>query len=109
VKGIGVDCVNFVWAVTSECGLRGADIPSRYARIARYHEIEKYIGEYATETDIFEPSNILLFECSGYRTHIGFGTDIGVIHASLQWGKVVEHAIDGVWARSLVKQWKVFE
>lgn len=108
VKGLGVDCVNFVWAVAKEAGLDGSDLPSRYARVSCYRQIEKYLDGFLPRIEVLRESNLLLFELNGYTTHIGFATDKGMIHASLQWGEVVEHPIDGIWANSLVKQWKVF-
>ena len=107
-KGLGVDCVNFIWAVAKEYGLNGSDLPLRYSRVSRYNEIESYLDEYAERTNTFSPTNILLFKMSGFNTHIAYGTDIGMIHASLSWRKVIEHPIDGIWERCLVSQWKVF-
>ena len=45
---------------------------------------------------------------NGLHNHVAYATDTGMIHASLSWGKVIEHPIDGYWQRFLVKQWKVF-
>lgn len=107
-KGLGVDCVNFIWAVAKECGVNGSNLPLRYSRVSRYSEIEKYLDEHLESTNRFRETNILMFELSGYNNHVAFATDIGMIHASLSWGKVVEHPIDGIWERCLVRQWKVF-
>lgn len=107
-KGLGVDCVNFIWAVAKEAGLEGSDLPLRYSRIAKYNDIEHYLDELFPQTNIIRPSNILLFKMNGFNNHVAYATDKGMIHASLSWGKVVEHSIDGYWQRFLVKQWKVF-
>lgn len=107
-KGLGVDCVNFIWAVAQECELKGSDLPLRYSRISRYNEIEKYLDGCFEKIDTFRSTNILLFKMNGFNTHLAYGTDIGMIHASVAWGKVVEHPIDGIWKRCLVNQWKVF-
>lgn len=108
LKGVGVDCINFIWAVTSQCGLEGSAVPSRYARIARYNQIEQYLDEHLIMTEQLIPSNILLFESAGFNNHVAFATDCGMIHASSTWGKVVEHPIDGIWCRTLKKQWQIF-
>lgn len=107
-KGLGVDCVNFIWAVAKEAGLQGSELPLRYSRIAKYNEIESYLDGLFCQTDIIIPSNILLFKVSGFNNHVAYATEKGMIHASMSWGKVVEHSIDGYWSRNLIKQWKVF-
>ena len=110
VKGVGVDCVNFVWAVAKESGLNGSDLPTRYARVSRYREIEKYLDDCFPSTPIDElvRGNILLFQLNGYGSHVAYATENGIIHASVTWKKVVEHPIDGIWERTLIKQWSVF-
>jgi cell wall-associated NlpC family hydrolase len=110
-KGLGVDCVNFVCEVLKESGFEGEidQLPTRYARVATYNEIEKYIDARAEVIYSVRPSAILLFNVSGYNNHLAFATSRNtMIHACITSQAVVEHNIDGVWRRQLTKMWKVF-
>lgn len=108
VKGIGVDCVNFLYAVGIEAGLELSPIPESYGRVAVGDDITAYLSRHFTKKDSFEveKGNILLFKFSGYNNHVAIATSPNtMIHASASHGRVVEHTIDGKWLRILKGVW----
>lgn len=108
VKGVGVDCVNFLYAVGIEAGLKLSPIPEQYGRIAIADNITQYLCSHFVKKEnlVVAEGNILLFKFSGYNNHVGIATsDKTMIHASAHHQKVVEHAIDGKWQRILKGVW----
>lgn len=115
IKGIGVDCVNFLMAVAIEYGCDLPPIPKNYNRISRNNEIVNYIK---TNFDLFyskdqgtldsmDSTDIAVFKLSGYSTHVGIITaPYRIIHACNKTGYVVEHNLDGVWLRKLDSIWR---
>lgn len=108
-KGVGVDCVNFLFAVGKTFNYECANIPERYSRISQYAEIENYLNTYfiQVDKDDRQECDLLCFEYQGYRTHVAMVTDQGMIHASLHRGKVVEHVIDAGWEQKLIGVWRI--
>lgn len=49
-----------------------------------------------------EPNDIILFKLRKYPQHIAICTDIGIIHAHADNGKVVEHGLDDKWRSMIV-------
>jgi hypothetical protein len=104
VKGLGVDCVNFLIEVAKESGLKIEKIPLSYGRTAIDNQIERYLERnFIKKSDLsIEENNILLYRFSGYNNHVAIATSsTTIIHANSKVGKVVEHSIDGVWKRCL--------
>jgi len=109
-KGLGVDCVNFLYAVGVDAGLKLSPIPERYNRVARGDDIADYLSRHFEKKDdlTIEEGNILLFKFSGYNNHVAIATSSAtMIHASANHKKVVEHSIDGKWQRILKGVWEV--
>lgn len=107
VKGVGVDCINFLYAVAIESGIEIEPIPESYGRLPIFGEIEAYLDRNFTTADDIEPCCILLFNWSGYGCHVALATPNNrMIHANQKIGEVVEHHIDGIWIRSLKKIYK---
>lgn len=109
-KGLGVDCVNFLYAVAIESGLTIATIPKSYGRLAIGSEISDYLSRHfiLKPNLTIEESNILLFQFSGYNNHVAIATGKdSMIHASASHKKVVEHTIDNRWLRILKGVWKI--
>lgn len=48
------------------------------------------------------PNDIILFKLRKYPQHIAICTDVGIIHAHADNGKVVEHRIDEKWRSMIV-------
>jgi cell wall-associated NlpC family hydrolase len=108
VKGVGVDCVNFLYAVGIEAGLQLSPIPDQYGRIAIGDDITHYLCKHFVKREKLEvvEGDILLFKFSGYNNHVGIASsEKTMIHASAHHQKVVEHAIDGKWQRILKGVW----
>jgi cell wall-associated NlpC family hydrolase len=109
VKGIGVDCVNFLMAVATEYGCDLPAIPKNYDRMSRNNEIVDYIAD---NFDIIpkqsmNTTDIAIFKVSGYSTHVGIITEpYKLIHACNKTGYVIEHNLDGVWLRRLDSVWR---
>lgn len=103
VKGVGVDCVNFLYAIAVESGIELEPIPESYARLPLRGEIEQYLDRNFIRTNsTIEPCDVLVFNWSGYNCHVGIATsNKTIIHAHQRINKVVEHGLDGIWIRCL--------
>jgi cell wall-associated NlpC family hydrolase len=109
IKGIGVDCVNFLMGVAIEYGCNLPPIPKNYDRMSRNNEIINYIKTNfdLIETELMDATDIAVFKVSGYSTHVGIITKpYRLIHADNKVGKVIEHTLDGVWLRKLDSIWR---
>lgn len=106
VKGIGVDCVGFLFAVAQESGYDLPPMPKNYNRTAISDDIRNYLNNNLLPTDVLDEGTILLFQYAGYNNHVGIATSKeSVIHASSSHKRVVEHPLDGVWLRTLKGMW----
>jgi cell wall-associated NlpC family hydrolase len=115
IKGVGVDCVNFLMAVAIEYGCDLPLIPKNYNRISRNNEIVDYIADnfqilYSKDQgdlNLMDSTDIAIFKVSGYSTHVGIITaPYTIIHSENRVGKVIEHNLDGVWLRKLHSIWR---
>lgn len=109
VKGIGVDCVNFLMAVAIEYGCELPPIPKNYDRMSRNNEIVDYIADNFDEIpkQSMDSTDIAIFKVSGYSTHVGIITaPYQIIHACNKTGSVIEHNLDGVFLRKLHSVWR---
>ncbi|HET8688175.1 MAG TPA: NlpC/P60 family protein, partial [Methanosarcina sp.] len=97
VKGVGVDCINFLEAVAKESGYDIPPIPSHYGRTAIDDGIREYLNQYFIPSHTITTGTILLFQFGGYNNHVAIATsETTMIHASFRHKKVVEHPIDGL-------------
>lgn len=109
IKGIGVDCVNFLMAVAIEYGCDLPPIPKNYDRISRNKEIVDYIADNfdCITAEEMDTTDIIIMKVSGYSTHVGIITEpYKIIHACNRTGCVIEHNLDGVWLRRLDSVWR---
>jgi cell wall-associated NlpC family hydrolase len=109
IKGVGVDCVNFLMAVAIEYGCDLPTIPKNYDRISRNNEIVDYIDANfdIIPKELMNSTDIAIFRVSGYSTHVGIITaPYEIIHSDNKVGKVVEHNLDGIWLRKLHSVWR---
>lgn len=109
IKGIGVDCVNYIMAVAIEYGFELPPIPKNYNRFSRNEEIVQYAQDNLDSILIEEmdTADIAIFKVSGYSTHVGIITaPYKLIHACNKTKKVIEHNLDGVWLRTLHGIWR---
>lgn len=98
----GVDCGGLVYCVAQDLGYS----PTPYTDYSRSPEPSRILQVIGTECvkrsdDIIEPGDILLMSFAGEPRHVGIATDVGIIHAWMKPGKVVEHIIDNVWRRRI--------
>ena len=110
IKGIGVDCVNFLSAIAHESGLNIEEIPESYGRTAIDNQIEEYLKRNFTLKNSLEieENNIILYTFSGYKNHVALATSpTTIIHANSRVGKVVEHQIDGIWLKFIASIWVI--
>ena len=110
VKGIGVDCVNFLSEVAKESGITIEDIPKSYGKISVDNQIKLYLDrnfQYKNNLEI-KANNIILYAFSGYNNHVAVATSgTTIIHENSKVGKVVEHQIDGIWLKFIKGVWEL--
>lgn len=108
IKGEGVDCINFLAGVAAETGLKIAELPNRYSRIAVNGGIEKFLNDHFERKKEIGVWYAVLIEFSGYHNHVAITTSENtIIHASVLHKRVVEHKLDGIWKNSIVGYWEI--
>ena len=117
LKGIGVDCVNFVTEVARGAGVKNFQIPKNY----RPHEdgslMLKLLNEHMEIVDSFQPGDVLALcdeACAqpNKPRHLVFVSELRpnttfVIHASAHG--VREHRINDHWKRRIHSIWRIKE
>ena len=111
VKGIGIDCVGLVVEVSKELGLFGYDTIA-YSRYPDGKTLMRELKEHLIEIPVggAKLGDVLVFWISPKTKnlqHIGFKTDIGVIHTHEHVGKVVEHRLGSAWTKRLVHAFRL--
>ena len=106
VKSIGVDCIGLIVGVAQELGLTTHDSIA-YSRYPDGRTLMKELKEHLIEVPIDEslPGDVLVFWISPKTKnpqHIGFKTDIGLIHTYEHVGKVVEHRMGRTWNKRML-------
>lgn len=99
IKGVGVDCVQFLVAVFEECQLVSVVVDG-YAQDWHLHRSEeKYldgIQQYAKETTTPEPGDIAVFRFGRCVSHAGILLpDISTVIHSFSGSGVIISALDG--------------
>jgi len=100
VKGVGVDCIGVVGLVGVYFGfLKEADIPNNYAHSPNASMMQKQLEKHLQKIRIEEAGigDILHFCFDREPQHVGFLTDVGLLHAYAQVRKCVEHSYDATW------------
>lgn len=117
LKGIGVDCCNFVSEVAREAGVVGLEIPKNY----RPHEdgtiMLQLLREHMELVEEMQPGDVLALCDEALREpdiprHLVFVTEIRpqttmIIHAS-QSG-VKEHRTNAAWLKRVHSIWRIKE
>lgn len=119
IKGLGVDCVNFISEVAKEVGVTNLEIPHNY----RPHEDGTVMLQLLTEhmtlvpTEDMQPGDVLAFcdealQQPDIPRHLAFVHDVTpktvfIVHAS-QHG-VRRHRIDSAWRRRIHSCWRLAE
>lgn len=116
-----VDCLGLLIAVATECELRGRNgrLLAAYDRTDYSHlpdtsALRFMLDSLLTELPLshYQIGAIALFNCDNQPQHLGIITDyahggFGLIHATAQARKVVEHAFDTSWQQRLVALYTV--
>ena len=113
IKGKRADCIGFPWGVARKLRLApniGLDSPSvkPYMGYGRHPVPSKFIGALRKhlveiKTADLQVSDIILFRGKLEPSHLALVTDYGIIHSSLEFGKVVEHRLtDNLRSRILL-------
>lgn len=104
VLGAGVDCLGLVAEVAKALDLCHHDA-NDYARVPEgdrlITDLRKHAGRELRAVEA-QPGDILLFRFLRQPRHVAIKTDIGMIHAYAQAGKVVEHQLDVRWLAQCV-------
>lgn len=117
LKGLGVDCVNFISEVAREAGVTGLGIPKNY----RPHEdgtiMLQLLREHMELVDEMQPGDVLALCDEALREpdiprHLAFVTELRpqttmIIHAS-QFG-VREHRMNSMWLKRVHSVWRIQE
>lgn len=114
LKGVGVDCVNFISEVAREAGL-GVDIPSNYRRHEDGVLLLRLLNEHMVLVDEMQPGDVIALCDQATREknipiHLAFVTEIRpqttfIIEAS-EHG-VREHRMDAAWLRRIHSIWRL--
>ena len=112
VKAVGVDCLGLIICV-------GRDLDFLHDEFDRQDYTHQPVAavllaglrQHLVEVDLSDirPGDILVLDVSGQPVHLGIRTDIGLLHAYAPAGRVVEHGLRGVFARSVRYAFRVPE
>ena len=107
-KGIGCDCVGFLYGVAEEAKINLPPIPKPYPRLPKHNDIKTYLETNFTITDTIEKDTILLIEYNGIYCHVAIATSENtMIHADSSHKKVIEHEIDEYWLKRIKEIYKI--
>lgn len=98
VLGVGVDCVGVVIGVARQLGISDFDLTG-YGHRPDSRLLERMAGELMIEVPVAaaRPGDVLLIEVDGMPQHLGFVTELGLLHAYAPLRRVVEHRMDDGW------------
>lgn len=103
VKGAGVDCAGVVIGTADALGLLTDFEDKPYARSPSADQLRTTLKNYMDEIPVNEAKSgdVLLFAFDREPQHVGFMTDIGILHAYAQVRKCVEHSLDETWVKRI--------
>lgn len=106
LPGIGLDCGGLIVAVCQALGLEYQDMAG-YGRRPGGGAMELLLDSQSCIARI-QPSqaeigDLLLMRFRTDPQHLALRTDVGIIHAFEEAGAVVEHGLDDVWRRRIVR------
>lgn len=102
VKGIGVDCAGVIVCVAKELGLSEFDMTG-YSHVPDGVILKRALDDNMIPIPAKDrlPGDVLLFSFDKHPQHLGFCTDIGILHSYAQVRRCVETSFDEVWALRL--------
>lgn len=119
LKGVGVDCLGLIVGVLTELeiNISGKNISQideqNYSMLPSGERLQNKLNQYLQKVEISQisPGDILLMQFTREPQHLAFVAShpngLGLIHAYLQAGKVVEHSLDDVWQSRIVAAYKI--
>jgi cell wall-associated NlpC family hydrolase len=98
LKGVGIDCVGLPVCVARELGIPLVDYTS-YPRRPNGKTLQDAIERNMDRLSLEEVGigDLLVFKLVRFPCHVGFRTDLGVLHTYEGVGAVVEHSLTGAW------------
>lgn len=103
LKGKGSDCVGVVLGVGKSLKLLDYEL-SNYGRLPDGMLMYKIMCEQLVKVsvDTMQYGDIILFKFHSEPQHVGFYTDIGILHSYADVKKCVETSLDDVWRSRIV-------
>lgn len=98
--GVGLDCIGLIVCALRACG---ANPPDRtdYSRTPHGILVPLLAG-HCGDPVAWTPGRLVLYRIVDEPQHLALITDRGIIHTSLETGRVVEHAEGARWSRRRV-------
>ncbi len=102
VPGRGLDCAGVIVCAARALGLSGYDVAG-YGRLPSGDAMADHLRAAGCRAiEIPSPGDIYLMRFETNPQHLALVTDIGVLHAYAEIGRVVEHRLDAVWRARIV-------
>lgn len=102
VPGRGLDCAGVIVFAARALGLSGYDVAG-YGRLPSGDAMADHLrAAGCRDIEIPSPGDIYLMRFETNPQHLALVTDIGVLHAYAEIGRVVEHRLDAVWCARIV-------
>jgi cell wall-associated NlpC family hydrolase len=107
MPGRGLDCAGVIVCAARALGLSGYDVAG-YGRLPSDDAMADHLRA-AGCRDIANgsPGDIYLMRFETDPQHLACITDIGVLHAYAEIGRVVEHRLDAVWRGRIVRAFRL--
>ena len=110
LKNVGVDCIGIIICVANDLKLSDFKTTS-YTRQPNGDMLRALLAQELIEIPIEEiqPADIALFRFENEPQHVGFITDIGLLHSYMQVKKCIETSLDEIWKSRMVSAFKFKE
>jgi cell wall-associated NlpC family hydrolase len=112
MKRVGIDCLGLVVCVARETGLAVQDF-TNYPREPDGATLVLRLSEQLDQVADGDEriGDVLCFwiRRPALPCHVGFKTDVGVLHTYANAGKVVEHVLDARWQKRIHSVWRFRE
>ena len=102
LKGVGADCAGVVIGTANALGLTDFDTVA-YARQPDGAAMQKVLDEQMHKISFAEIQygDVILFCFDKDPQHVGFYTDIGLLHSYAQVKKCIETSLDETWIKRI--------
>lgn len=104
----GVDCIGYLAASANRFGAN-VELPTDYSLdvdpVRFKNDLKKHFEEIPLSRAIW--GDLIVVRYQGKSTHLVLRTPEGIIHASRQYRKVVEHGFEGDWKRGAIMAFRL--